>query len=75
MTHFELIDGEMHVENVPISTIAQAVGTPVYAYSAARLVKARTTDLVSYDELSDLLRRCGDREKDVFTRLSKIKWP
>ncbi|WP_213979678.1 diaminopimelate decarboxylase [Sphingomonas sp. dw_22] len=37
MNHFELIDGEMHVENVPISAIAQAVGTPVYAYSAARL--------------------------------------
>jgi diaminopimelate decarboxylase len=35
--HFELIDGEMHVENVPIAAIAEAVGTPVYAYSAARL--------------------------------------
>jgi diaminopimelate decarboxylase len=37
MTHFELIGGEMHVENVAISAIAEAVGTPVYAYSAARL--------------------------------------
>jgi diaminopimelate decarboxylase len=37
MTHFELIDGEMHVENVSLAAIAKAVGTPVYAYSAARL--------------------------------------
>ena len=37
MTHFELIDGEMHVENVAISVIAESVGTPLYAYSAARL--------------------------------------
>lgn len=46
-----------------------------FAYHAARLVKARTSDLVSYDQLGDLLRKCGDREKEVFTRLSKIKWP
>ncbi len=45
-----------------------------FAYSAARLVKARTTDLVSYDELSDMLRKCGEREKEVFTRLQQIKW-
>lgn len=37
MTHFELIGGEMHVENVPVSAIAEAVGTPVYVYSAERL--------------------------------------
>lgn len=45
-----------------------------FAYSAARLVKARTTDLVSYDGLSDLLRSCGTREKEVFTKLQQIKW-
>lgn len=45
-----------------------------FAYNSARLVKARTTDLVSYDELSDLLRKCGERERDVFSRLQKIKW-
>jgi diaminopimelate decarboxylase len=35
MDHFNLIDGELHVENVPLARIAEAVGTPVYAYSAA----------------------------------------
>lgn len=35
MDHFTLIDGELHVENVPLARIAEAVGTPVYAYSAA----------------------------------------
>lgn len=46
-----------------------------FAYHAARLVKARTSDIVSYDELSVLLRTCGERERDVFTRLQKVKWP
>jgi len=35
MDHFTLIDGELHVEDVPLARIAEAVGTPVYAYSAA----------------------------------------
>jgi diaminopimelate decarboxylase len=35
MNHFHLIDGEMHVEDVPLSRIAEAVGTPVYVYSTA----------------------------------------
>ena len=30
MDHFNLIDGELHVENVPLARIAEAVGTPVY---------------------------------------------
>ena len=45
-----------------------------FAYHAARLVKVRTTDVVSYDDLSDLLKICGEREKDVFKRMEKIKW-
>lgn len=35
MDHFSLIDGELHVENVPLARIADAVGTPVYVYSTA----------------------------------------
>ncbi|MBS1584215.1 MAG: BtrH N-terminal domain-containing protein [Bacteroidetes bacterium] len=45
-----------------------------FAYHAARLMKARQSDVVSYDELSDLLRVCGDKEKDIFTRLEKLRW-
>jgi len=35
MDHFSLIDGAMHAEGVPLATIADAVGTPVYVYSTA----------------------------------------
>ncbi|WP_404336180.1 diaminopimelate decarboxylase [Sphingomonas sp. MMS12-HWE2-04] len=35
MDHFTLIDGELHVENVPLARIAAEVGTPVYVYSTA----------------------------------------
>jgi hypothetical protein len=44
-----------------------------FAYSAARIVKARTSDLVSYDELSGLLRDIVLKEQDFFKRLSKLK--
>ena len=37
MDHFELIDGALHAEDVPLSAIAEAVGTPVYVYSTATL--------------------------------------
>ena len=35
MDHFSLIDGVMHCEGVPLSAIAEQVGTPVYIYSTA----------------------------------------
>ena len=37
MDHFQLIDGELHAENVPLARIAAEVGTPVYVYSRATL--------------------------------------
>lgn len=37
MDHFTLVDGAMHCEGVPLSVIAEAVGTPVYVYSTATL--------------------------------------
>jgi diaminopimelate decarboxylase len=37
MDHFELKDGRMHAEGVPLARIAEEVGTPVYVYSAATL--------------------------------------
>jgi diaminopimelate decarboxylase len=39
MNHFELRDGCLHVEDVPLAEIAQAVGTPVYVYAAATLAR------------------------------------
>ena len=37
MNHFELRDGELHCEDVPLARIAEEVGTPVYVYSTATL--------------------------------------
>ena len=37
MDHFELRDGVIHAEDVPLTAIAAAVGTPVYVYSRATL--------------------------------------
>lgn len=39
MDHFELRDGVLHVEDVPLPAIAEAVGTPVYVYSRATLIR------------------------------------
>ena len=37
MNHFELLNGELACEGVPLTAIAAAVGTPVYVYSTATL--------------------------------------
>lgn len=37
MNHFELINGVMHAENVPLPLIAREIGSPVYVYSRATL--------------------------------------
>jgi diaminopimelate decarboxylase len=37
MDHFELKDGQLYCEDVPLARIAEAVGTPVYVYSRATL--------------------------------------
>ncbi len=39
MNHFELRGGELHVEDVALAAIAEAVGTPVYVYSRATLTR------------------------------------
>jgi diaminopimelate decarboxylase len=42
MNHFELLGGELACEGVPLSRIAEAVGTPVYVYSSATLERHLT---------------------------------
>ncbi|NIJ17321.1 diaminopimelate decarboxylase [Sphingobium vermicomposti] len=39
MDHFDYVNGAMHVEQVPMAAIADAVGTPVYIYSTATLTR------------------------------------
>lgn len=37
MNHFDVRDGELHCEDVPLRSIAEAVGTPAYVYSTATI--------------------------------------
>ncbi len=37
MDHFDIRDGVLHAEDVPLPAIADAVGTPVYVYSTATI--------------------------------------
>jgi diaminopimelate decarboxylase len=39
MDHFHLQDGVMHAEDVPLTLIAESVGTPVYVYSTATIAR------------------------------------
>jgi diaminopimelate decarboxylase len=39
MDHFQYQDGALWAEDVPLSTIVEAVGTPFYCYSAAALTR------------------------------------
>jgi len=39
MDHFQLRNGELHCEDVPLSEIAATVGTPVYVYSTATMCR------------------------------------
>ena len=51
MDHFQLKNGSIHCENVPLELIADEIGTPVYVYSAATL---RRHARVLKDALADL---------------------
>lgn len=39
MNHFALVDGALHCEGVPLTRIANEVGTPTYVYSTATLTR------------------------------------
>ena len=39
MDHFHYVDGVLHAEDVSLETIAEQVGTPVYVYTRATLVR------------------------------------
>lgn len=54
MDHFTYRDGVLHAEDVPMTTIADAVGTPVYVYSRATLERHAQ---VFKDALANLPRK------------------
>jgi diaminopimelate decarboxylase len=55
MDHFQLKDGELHCEEVPLAEIAAAVGTPVYVYSTATMCRHVAALRQALEPLSDPL--------------------
>src|SRR3954447_19056516 len=55
MDHFELKDGELHCEEVPLAEIAAAVGTPVYVYSTATMCRHVAALKAALEPLADPL--------------------
>lgn len=55
MDHFDYVNGAMHVEQVPMAEIADAVGTPVYVYSTATLTRHVTVFRDALSQLDDPL--------------------
>ncbi len=53
MDHFELRDGILHAEDVPLPRIAEEVGTPVYVYSRATLTRHARVFRDALAELDD----------------------
>ena len=58
MNHFEFREGELFCEDVPLATVAAAVGTPAYVYSTATLerhCKVFRAALAAHPELGEPL--------------------
>ncbi|MFQ5429145.1 MAG: diaminopimelate decarboxylase [Phycisphaerae bacterium] len=55
MDHFHYQNGELHCEQVPISRMADAVGTPAYIYSSATLVHHYDAVAAAFAELDPII--------------------
>ena len=55
MHHFTYRDGRLWAEDVPIDTIADAVGTPFYCYSTATLVRHYAVFAEAFKDLTPLV--------------------
>ena len=55
MHHFDYKQGELHCEDVALSAIADAVGTPAYVYSTATLTRHIRVIAEAFDGLSSLI--------------------
>lgn len=55
MDHFELKNGELFCEDVPLAEIAAAVGTPVYVYSTATMCRHVAALRSGLEPIEDLL--------------------
>ena len=54
MNHFEVHDGALHAEDVPLALIAQQVGTPVYVYSRATLERHARVFMAAVAQAGDV---------------------
>ncbi|WP_377290622.1 diaminopimelate decarboxylase [Rhizobium sp. SG2393] len=55
MNHFDYRDGILHAENVAVSDIARAVGTPFYCYSTATLERHYTVFAKAFADVDALV--------------------
>ena len=55
MDHFEARGGVLHCEDVPLPAIAEAVGTPIYVYSTATMVRHARVFRAALEGLADAL--------------------
>jgi diaminopimelate decarboxylase len=55
VNHFQYIDGVLHAENVPVTEIAKAVGTPFYVYSTATLERHYKVFSKAFDGLDAMV--------------------
>ena len=55
MNHFEIINGVLHAENVPIPQLAKEVGTPFYCYSTATLIRHYEVFAQAFEDISSLV--------------------
>ena len=55
MDHFQLKDGIVHCEDVPLPEIAEGVGTPIYVYSTATMVRHAEVLAAALEPLPDPL--------------------
>ncbi|MEZ5871259.1 MAG: diaminopimelate decarboxylase [Nitratireductor sp.] len=55
MNHFNYRNGVLHAEDVPVSEIAAAVGTPFYCYSTATLERHYTVFSGAFDDIPSLV--------------------
>ncbi|MEN3975196.1 diaminopimelate decarboxylase [Emcibacter sp. SYSU 3D8] len=55
MNHFEYRNGIMHAEDVPLTEIAAAVGTPFYCYSTATLTRHYTVFSNAFAQMDALV--------------------
>lgn len=74
MNHFDYKDGVLHAEDVAITTIAQAVGTPFYCYSTATLERHYKVFSAAFDDIPSLVCYAmkANSNQAVLTTLSQL---